>query len=246
MLRPPGVLCNELGQDCRLSVDPLKFCTELFVSPRAMYAFVGFGDVRALAISLAALFMAIGSPVRTHGEPRPLTVRLYNSAGIPSGDFGAARIVAESVLRDTGLDVHVRHCGRQGAPSGQVDPCHTRLEASEVVVRIIDAPVLTAVPQVDAYGVAYVVDETERGWLATVFADRTHDAAMRTGVEWGALLGRVTAHEVGHLILGNGYHGAVGVMRADWPDALLSRTGEDWRFSLPEAAAFRQSRSPIQ
>jgi hypothetical protein len=113
------------------------------------------------------------------------------------------------------------------------------------VVRIIDAPAFAAVPHVDAYGVAYVVDETGRGWLATVFADRIHDAAVRTGVEWGTLLGRVTAHEVGHLVLGNRYHGTIGVMRADWPDALLSRRGEDWRFSPPEAAAFRQSRSPI-
>jgi hypothetical protein len=189
--------------------------------------------------------MAIGSPVRTQGEPVPLTVRLYNSAGIPAGDFGAAHAVAESVLRDTGLDVHVRHCGRQGAPGRLVDPCDARLEASEVVVRIIDAPAFTAAPHVDAYGVAYVLDETERGWLATVFADRTYDAAMRTGLEWGTLLGRVIAHEVGHLVLGSRYHSAMGVMRADWPDALLSRGAEDWRFSPYEAAAFRQSRSLI-
>ena len=44
------------------------------------------------------------------------------------------------------------------------------------------------------------------------------------------------AHEVGHLLLGGGYHGRAGVMRAEWPDATLTREGADWRFSVSEAA----------
>ena len=58
----------------------------------------------------------------------------------------------------------------------------------------------------------------------------------RVGVELGTLLGRVMAHEVGHLLLGNGYHGEAGLMLAEWPDALLTRRAEGWRFSMLEAA----------
>jgi hypothetical protein len=87
--------------------------------------------------------------------------------------------------------------------------------------------------------VAYVVKETDRGWLATVFSDRIAAAATRLGVDAGALLGLVIAHEVGHLLLGIDYHGETGVMRAYWPDALLNHTGE-WRFSMSEATRIRQ------
>jgi hypothetical protein len=49
------------------------------------------------------------------------------------------------------------------------------------------------------------------------------------------LLGRVIGHEVGHLPLGTGYHGQAGVMRADWPDALLNIEREEWHFSMIES-----------
>jgi len=49
------------------------------------------------------------------------------------------------------------------------------------------------------------------------------------------LLGRVMAHEIGHLLLGIDYHGPVGVMRAEWTDDLLNSGRDDWRFSMTEA-----------
>ena len=41
-----------------------------------------------------------------------------------------------------------------------------------MVVRIIDAPAFNATLHHDAYGLPYVVPDTNRGWLATVFSDR--------------------------------------------------------------------------
>jgi hypothetical protein len=95
----------------------------------------------------------------------------------------------------------------------------------------------------EAFGVAYVAKDTDRGWLATVFSDRIDAAATRVGVDPGALLGLVMAHEVGHLLLGIDYHSETGVMRAHWPDALLTHVGEQWRFSGTEAARIRQAAS---
>ena len=120
-------------------------------------------------------------------------------------------------------------------PDAAADACDESLRPSEVVVRVINAPAFNATLHPDAYGVTYVVRETNRGWLATVFSDRIDQAAERVGVEPGTLLGLVMAHEVGHLLLGSGYHGEAGLMRADWPDALLTRTAE-WKFSMVEAA----------
>ena len=167
--------------------------------------------------------------------PADLTVRLYNSSGIPAAELLAGRRAAESILREAGLGVQFRHCGRAVLPDVAADPCQESLRPSEVVVRVIKAPAFSANLHPDAYGLTYVVHETNRGWLATVFSDRINQAADRVGVEPGTLLGLVMAHEVGHLLLGSGYHGDAGLMRADWPDALLARAA-DWKFSMVEAA----------
>jgi hypothetical protein len=169
-----------------------------------------------------------------------LIVRLYNTSGIPTPELLAGRNAAESILRDTGMDVRFRQCGRLVSPEDPADPCDDLLKPSEVVVRVIDAPPFTANLLPEAYGVSYVVRETNHGWLATVFSDRIDRAATRAGVESGTLLGRVMAHEVGHLLLGTGYHGDAGVMRADWPDSLLNREADEWRFSRLEAARMQR------
>jgi hypothetical protein len=161
-----------------------------------------------------------------------LTVRLYNSSRIPADELGAARDVADAILRDTGIDVVFRPCGPS---AGGTDSCDEPLKRSEVVVRIIDAPTFNATLHPDAYGVTYIVKDINRGWLATVFSDRIGAAAERVGVEPGTLLGRVMAHEIGHLLLGIDYHGPVGVMRAEWTDDLLNSGRDDWRFSMAEA-----------
>ena len=193
---------------------------------------------------IAVLALAPSAGVHAASSSPILTIRLYNTAGIPAAELGAAARTAESTLRDTGVDVIVRHCGHRVSPDDAIDPCDDRLAPSEVVVRIIKAPAVTTTLTPDAYGVAYGVQETNRGWLATVFSDRSDSAASRAGVEPGTLLGRVMAHEVGHLLLGGGYHGDAGVMRAHWPDALIGHAGEEWRFSILEATRMQHLVSP--
>ena len=203
-----------------------------------MRAFATF----AVMAVLMALTLSVG--VRAESSSPALTVRLYNTSGIPALELVAARRAAESILRDTGLDVVFRYCGRRVSPEAAVDTCDDRLKPSEVVVRVINAPSFSTNLHPEAYGVAYVVHETSRGWLATVFSDRIDQAATRVGVEPGVLLGRVMAHEIGHLLLGPGYHGDAGVMRAEWPDALLTHAGEEWRFSTREAGRMQHLVAP--
>jgi hypothetical protein len=191
-----------------------------------------------------SVLIATATFVGLAAETRPtLIVRLYNTAGVPAAELVDARNAADAILRDTGMRVMFRQCGRRASPGDAVDLCEQPLQRSEVVVRIIDAPEFNATLHPDAYGVTYIVKETNRGWLATVFSDRIHSAAERVGAEPGTLLGRVVAHEVGHLLLGSGYHGTAGVMRAEWPDTFLTRGGEAWRFSMHEAERMRQIRS---
>jgi len=192
------------------------------------------------------LVLAVASTMAvTRAEPQPtLTVRLYNPAAIPPIELLTAGRTAEAILRETDLDVMVRHCGRPVLPE-HLDRCDEPLQASEVVVRVINAAAFNTGLPADAYGVTYVVQKTNRGWLATVFSDRIEKAAVRAGVDAGTLLGRVMAHEVGHLLLGVDYHGASGLMRAEWPDGQLGATSDQWRFSTSEAAGMHRALESI-
>jgi hypothetical protein len=199
--------------------------------------------MKAIACSAMAIAVLAGMTLGVRaaaapavGTPLALTIRFYNTSRIPSQDLKAARLATESILRDTGLAVVIRHCGRSGAAGEPADACDEPLKPSELVVRIIDAPAFNTTLHPDAYGLAYVVPDTNRGWLATVFSDRIDRAATRLGVDAGTLLGLVAAHEVGHLLLGTAYHAQGGLMRADWSDALLARESQGWRFSMGEAA----------
>lgn len=184
---------------------------------------------------------AMATSVRAGAEPTPaFTVRLYNGSGVSTPNLLAARRAIESAFERSGVDLTVRQCGRVSQSS--VDPCSESLKPLEMVVRIIGAPVINQTVHPDACGVAYVIGETDRGWLATAFSDRITSAAVRVGVDAGTLLGLVISHELGHLLLGSGYHGWSGVMRADWSEELFNRPREPWRFSALEAATMRRSR----
>ena len=184
---------------------------------------------------------AMAAGVNAGAEPMPaFSVRLYNGAGVSTPDLLAARRAIESAFEGSGVDLIVRQCGRVSQTSA--DSCDEPLKPLEMVVRIIDAPVVNQTVDPDACGVAYVVGETDRGWLATAFSDRITSAAVRVGVDPGTLLGLVIAHELGHLLLGSRYHGWSGVMRADWSEEVFNQPSEPWRFSALEAATMRRSR----
>jgi hypothetical protein len=201
--------------------------------------------MKAIATVAAVVVLMALTPVHADRRPSPtLTVRLYNTAGIPTTHLLAARRSAAGILEDAGVVVAFRHCGTP-VPGEPVDPCHESLTAAEVVVRIINAPAFNLSVSRETYGVTYVVEQTNRGWLATVFADRTTEAAVRAGVEPGTVLGRVLAHEVGHLLLGVGYHGDAGLMRATWSDSLLGRGGDEWKFSLNEATRLQRALTAV-
>jgi hypothetical protein len=143
--------------------------------------------IATYAVMGALASMAVGAHVSA-ASPMALTVRVYNTSGVPAPELLAARRAVESTFRDTGLDLTVRHCGRPVSPEDPVDPCGESLKSREVVVRVIDAPVFNPNLHPEAYGVVYIVKETDRGWLATVFSDRIGAAAARVGVEAGTLL----------------------------------------------------------
>jgi hypothetical protein len=169
-----------------------------------------------------------------------VSIRLYNNAGVTERDLDAARAAAQSLLRQAGLQSVWRVCRLavgQSLPSSVA--CDDVLGRAEVIVRILhggsrDDP--------NSLGYSYVDTRTGTGSLTTVFANRILAVAASARIESGVLLGRVVAHEVGHLLMGRGGHSDDGLMRAHWSAETLKRNGvRDWLFSQNEAMQLRDA-----
>jgi len=64
--------------------------------------------------------------------------------------------------------------------------------------------------------------------------------ARQSGTSLTTLMGRVAAHELGHLLLGANHHEPDGLMRASWTWLQIQRAHPaDWRFSVADVATIR-------
>jgi hypothetical protein len=175
---------------------------------------------------------AIGGPV-THP---PLIIRIYDGVGLASERLATARHAVSAVLKPAGIDITWRDCrgARSDAPG---HPCNAALEASEVIVRIVNAGSKLVD---DRLGYSSVDVQHHADCLATVFADRVEAMAGRTQSDPGTLLGHVIAHEIGHLLMGTSAHSPIGLMRGRWSDDEVRRRRPiDWQLTRKDAKSVR-------
>jgi hypothetical protein len=175
-----------------------------------------------------------------------LTARFYSIANVPASDRATATLVAANILRAAGINVRWMDCNAH-VSHGRLatrETCLTPPHSDEVIVRLLSAPAAGSGlngPGDDRLGDAHVDTAAAAGALATVYVDRVAAMARTAGIDAGTLLGRVAAHEIGHLLLGTVSHRPTGLMRAEWSTALLQRqNASDWRLSKLDAANARE------
>ena len=91
-------------------------------------------------------------------------------------------------------------------------------------------------------GEAVVRGESGPNTIATVYAAAIAERARRDGTSLATLVGRVSAHEIGHLLLGTNAHAAHGLMQASWDVKRIDRG--DWDFTVEDAATIRRRLQP--
>ena len=167
------------------------------------------------------------------GPPREdLTVRVYAREHLEHVSRGAALAVAADILRGAGVAVAWLECD-----SARRDPACESAIGDDLVIRFVSEPLQHAPRAKLPLGEA-LVDEGERGTFATVYASRVRWLARMARTDPAVLLGRVVAHELGHLLIGRKAHSDKGLMRANWShrDVRSARPG-DWAFSAEDVAA---------
>jgi hypothetical protein len=195
----------------------------------------------ATAIFLGIALAGHGVECESPAAGAAVTIRTAHLVELPEAARVAARETVRSIFLAGGIEIAWRECASPHLGSAApADPCVEALAPTEVVVRLAPAP-RQAPP--GSLGFSYVVQGAGIGRLATVYPDRVAEFARSAATSSSALLGRVIAHEVGHLLLGTFEHAPHGLMRPYWSrrDVAHERSTGAWRFSADEAAAMRRS-----
>jgi hypothetical protein len=145
-----------------------------------------------------------------------MTIRLFESRLIDAVTLSDARRVAEQIFSRAGLETTWISCTR----SQRDRRCREPIGPADFLVRIVDQT--KAQQESLSFGYAHVDTTMRTGVLASLYGPRIKRTAARLKLDPALLLGRVLAHEVGHL-LGVSAHSPTGIMRADWSDEVLRR-----------------------
>ena len=201
-------------------------------------------DVRGRATSWLAVILA-GAAVcmpptelaATEAPRASVTVRVYQqTADLTSALEDRALREAETVLRAAFVDLHWQDCTGQNRPPA----CDVPGGPSELVLVVRDGDPCQEMPARLGHAIAGGVMATVHlnciAWLARV--SRTNAAV---------LLGRVIAHELGHLMMRASSHPRRGLMRAKWTLFELRRNhATDWAFTPADVEAIHQPlRAPL-
>ena len=176
------------------------------------------------------MWMAPAAPMVAIVPRISLTVRVYQTTDLPSTLSERALREAARLLR-AGL-VDVRWVGCTGVDPSPI--CSVPPGPSELILALRDG---AACQRLATLGEALVVHD-EGGVLATVYANCVASLASAGRSDVAVLLGRVTAHELGHLMIGTSAHARHGLMRRNWTaNELLHNRAADWAFTTEDIAA---------
>jgi hypothetical protein len=206
----------------------------------------GIGRVIATGVLLTGTLFAVSG--RAAVIPDGVIVRVYDNAGILAGDRARAISRAREILTRAELEIEFRDCVGRSSQASAV--CAAPPAPGELIVRLARHP-----NRVDmsarhdsadvshALGHSMIDTATGTGTLATVFVDRIEVMARQARTDRPAMVGRVMAHEIGHLLLGTNAHSKTGLMREIWTLAELTRNrAQDWLFSNAQSDRLREAR----
>jgi hypothetical protein len=196
-------------------------------------AFVRTALVLALAASAAG---------RAFAENPGVVVRVYDGSATDTAIRETALRTAAAIVAETGILAEWHDCTARAGENG----CTLARAPRDLILRIIPdidpgEPATRSALQLDIdgrpsiLGFAVTDAHTGTGVFATIFMSRVNALAERTGFPPSYLLGRVLAHEAGHLLLGPQGHSSHGLMRPVWtPAELHANRADDWAFSAAD------------
>jgi hypothetical protein len=172
---------------------------------------------------------------------QPLTIRIYNLADAPSRTLNDAMRNAARILAAADVAA-IWQQGSADAPEAHtIDlsrPAAWKSRANGIRDHIV-VGIFRGVPAGYFPGTfGYALPDARIGVNATIFYDRIEQLNEPGMIDLATVLGRVMAHEIGHLLLGSTEHCPTGIMKGSWSKADLQNLAPgSAEFTVPQCAA---------
>ena len=153
-------------------------------------------------------------------SPRPeskIQVFVYNYAGVSPKTLARAEREAARIYSRTGIETEWLDCPLTPAEAAQFPACQLLPSPARLALRLLSRPMAERIGLSQAtFGSALLPEDGGFGMTAQVCAHCCEELAKGNEALHAAVLGHVMAHELGHLLLGIGSHGATGLMHVPW------------------------------
>jgi hypothetical protein len=164
-------------------------------------------------VMAAAMVMATsGHAAGTDNAPEPVTIRVFDVAGVRGDVLARAREIASEIYERAGIHMvwtsgdkqTLKTLERAAAyPAGPGCPA----------LRTVDVKLALVPPQRNPGALAFARPFFRDGIRVTVAMDRVYAHSRLTGARAEVILGFVLAHEIGHVLKGTDGHADRGLMR---------------------------------
>jgi hypothetical protein len=159
------------------------------------------------------------------------------SAALPE-EVARAEAEASAIFARAGVTLVWASCG---GPSPE-PLCRRVTGPAAVNLRLIPARLAPRDLPRDVFGFALMSTSGGFARTANVYYDRVGAVADGRKYRCAVLLGAVIAHELGHLLLGQGSHSKSGLMSLPWDPALLTQANRGMlSFAAREAVRIREA-----
>jgi len=158
-----------------------------------------------------------GGPTRP--EPSLLTVCLVNDAGLTDDEVTKVEGGVDQLFGGAGIAIRWIRGGDPGRTVEEKWACEHPESWQRVMVRWMKSGLVTSPNELaEAF-----LDGSGRGVITDVFLDKVERVKGERGVDFDMLLAHITAHEIGHLLLGGEPHSMSGLMQAKVSEQSLTR-----------------------
>jgi hypothetical protein len=166
--------------------------------------------------------------------PAEITVLVIDGAGVSPAALSEMERETGRIFSRAGIEIDWVSCG----PKIVDDRCDVVPGSNQFVLHIV--PTGKTASDI-VFGVAFLGKDGS-GKYCNVFLDRIQKADREFGSGRSRLLGTVTAHELGHLLLGAHAHSSWGLMAPVWREDALRLAGMGAFLFTPEQAALMRAR----
>lgn len=195
--------------------------------------------------TLIGSWFLVGLAIPLDAEmPQPevkIEILVYNYAGLPTVTLAGAERETARIYQRAGIRTEWRDCPLRPDEAAQFPGCLVPITPTRLSLQILPRGMAERDGLYrDTFGSALYPEDGGFGMTALVCAPCAGQLAKGREEIHAAILGSVMAHELGHLLLGSGSHGATGLMHTPWHSQELERISQGlMRFTSWESERMR-------